>query len=111
MPSWSSSGSIQGSVFIFGLWSPVNAEGSVSLSDSPEYRSQELTCPQLNSMIKSPREATVAAEGQNAFFPRLCVSRPGLFLYNNIILKGMSELDLLSSLSPSSGNVQACYHF
>lgn len=43
----------------------VDADASVPPSDSPKYRFQELTCPDLNSVIKSAREATEAADGQN----------------------------------------------
>lgn len=54
---------------IFGWQSRLNAVESVSLSDSPENRLRELTCPRLNSVVRRAREATVAAEGHNGFFP------------------------------------------
>lgn len=57
--------------FIFGWGSRLN----VPLSDSPENGLRELTRPPLNSVVKSARETTVAAEGHD---PCLHISTPAL---------------------------------
>lgn len=74
---------------IFAWQSRLNAVESVSLSDSPENRLRELTCPRLNS-----REATVAAEGHNGFSPRLQVSGPVLVNDDINMVKIVSGLGL-----------------
>lgn len=89
---------------LFSVGRVVWMQSSVSLSDSPENRLRELTCPRLNSVVKRAREATVAAEGHNGFSPRLHISSP---VFLSMMMSGLGlQVEVFELRRPISASDQ-----